>query len=113
MDDAGWLHTGDVVYRDNDGNLIFVDRIKSLIKCDAKHVQPSEIENMILQVCIAIVAQAYLSTFGYKVNSPSITHQIDQNDCKTFFRPTIKSEKPQYLEFRIHFIKKLLELLLS
>ena len=47
LDDAGWLHTGDVVYRDNDGNLVFVDRIKSLIKCDAKHVQPSEIENMI------------------------------------------------------------------
>ena len=68
LDAEGWLHTGDVVFRDHDGNLVFVDRIKSLIKCDAKHVQPSEIENMIIQVCIVL----HLSVLGIK--SPYSIH---------------------------------------
>jgi long-subunit acyl-CoA synthetase (AMP-forming) len=33
IDKEGWLHTGDVVYFDNEGSLYIVDRIKELIKC--------------------------------------------------------------------------------
>jgi long-subunit acyl-CoA synthetase (AMP-forming) len=33
LDKEGWLHTGDVVYFDNEGSLYIVDRIKELIKC--------------------------------------------------------------------------------
>ncbi|KAH8968370.1 hypothetical protein BDL97_03G124300 [Sphagnum fallax] len=38
IDKEGWLHTGDVVYFDNEGSLYIVDRIKELIKC--KGFQP-------------------------------------------------------------------------
>lgn len=32
IDKNGWLHTGDIAYIDDDGDIFIVDRIKELIK---------------------------------------------------------------------------------
>jgi 4-coumarate--CoA ligase len=32
IDKKGWLHTGDIGYIDDDGDIFIVDRIKELIK---------------------------------------------------------------------------------
>ena len=44
IDADGWLHTGDVVVVDEEGQLFIVDRLKELIKVSAFQVAPAELE---------------------------------------------------------------------
>jgi long-chain acyl-CoA synthetase len=47
LDADGWLHTGDVAYRDDDGYLHLVDRKKDLIIVSGFNVYPKEVEDAI------------------------------------------------------------------
>lgn len=44
---GGWLHTGDVAYRDEDGYLFIVDRIKDVILAGGWNVYPRNVEEAI------------------------------------------------------------------
>ncbi len=46
----GWLHTGDLAYRDEDGFFYIVGRQKEIIKVGGKRISPKEIEEVILSV---------------------------------------------------------------
>lgn len=48
IDDDGFLHTGDIVYYDEDDEFFIVDRLKELIKYKAFQVPPAELENILL-----------------------------------------------------------------
>lgn len=48
VDEEGWLHTGDIGRVDAEGNLFVVDRVKELIKYNAWHVAPAELEALLL-----------------------------------------------------------------
>ena len=43
----GWLHTGDLAMRDEDGFIFLVDRKKDVINCGGENVFPVEVENHI------------------------------------------------------------------
>lgn len=43
----GWLHTGDVMRRDGDGNLYFVDRKKNIIRRSGENIAAVEVEGAI------------------------------------------------------------------
>jgi acyl-CoA synthetase (AMP-forming)/AMP-acid ligase II len=49
IDDEGWLHTGDVAERDDDGYYYIVDRLKELIKYKGFQVPPAELEAILLE----------------------------------------------------------------
>jgi acyl-CoA synthetase (AMP-forming)/AMP-acid ligase II len=44
---GGWLHTGDVLVRHEDGTFTYVDRLKYLIKTGGENVYPAEIEQVL------------------------------------------------------------------
>jgi acyl-CoA synthetase (AMP-forming)/AMP-acid ligase II len=48
IDPEGWLHTGDVGYVDEDGDVFIVDRVKELIKFKGLQVAPAELEAILL-----------------------------------------------------------------
>jgi acyl-CoA synthetase (AMP-forming)/AMP-acid ligase II len=45
--DGGWFHTGDVVRRDADGNLFFVDRWKNVIRRSGENIAAAEVESVL------------------------------------------------------------------
>ncbi|XP_017027958.1 uncharacterized protein [Drosophila kikkawai] len=50
QDTEGWFHTGDLGYVDEQNLLYIVDRCKEILKYQAVHFWPSEIENVILEL---------------------------------------------------------------
>ena len=48
IDDAGWLHTGDIGHADEDGQFFIVDRLKELIKYKGMQIAPAELESVLL-----------------------------------------------------------------
>jgi long-chain acyl-CoA synthetase len=68
LDAAGWLHTGDVATRDEDGYLRIVDRKKELIiTAGGKNISPANIESLLKehqligQACVIGDNRAYLT----------------------------------------------------
>ena len=68
LDDAGWLHTGDVAEQDRDGFLRIVDRKKELIiTAGGKNISPANIEALLKshpligQACVIGDNQPYLA----------------------------------------------------
>lgn len=49
IDSDGWLHTGDIGYYSDKGELFIVDRLKELIKYKGFQVAPAEVEGLLLQ----------------------------------------------------------------
>lgn len=49
MPTLGWLHTGDLGYYDDDGEIFLVDRMSEFINYRAIKISPAEIEALIQQ----------------------------------------------------------------
>ncbi|NVM54875.1 MAG: acyl--CoA ligase [Candidatus Helarchaeota archaeon] len=48
IDEEGWFHSGDLAYRDKDGEIYIVERIKECINSGAEKIFPLEVEEVIL-----------------------------------------------------------------
>lgn len=54
-----WLHTGDLVRAEPDGELIFVERAKDIIRANGENIAPADLEALVLDVpgvseCVAL-----------------------------------------------------------
>ena len=47
---GGWLHTGDIVCQQPDGNVVYVNRKDWMVKINGQRVEPGEVEAVIKQV---------------------------------------------------------------
>ncbi|MCR4780753.1 MAG: amino acid adenylation domain-containing protein, partial [Ruminiclostridium sp.] len=47
---GGWLHTGDILKKLPDGNLVYINRKDWMVKINGQRVEPGEIENVLLTV---------------------------------------------------------------
>lgn len=58
---GGWFHTGDVIRRDEDGALYFVERKKNIIRRSGENIAPAEIE-LVLRRHEAVAEVAVVAT---------------------------------------------------
>ncbi len=50
IDADGWLHSGDLVRMRADGHLVFIGRLKDMLKVGGENMAPAEIEGRLLQM---------------------------------------------------------------
>ena len=74
----GWFHTGDVVRRDGEGNLYFVDRKKNVIRRSGENISAVEVESVLNQhplVQTSAVAATPDSVRGDEVLACIVAHE--------------------------------------
>ena len=67
MDDDGWVRTGDLVRREEDGTIAFLSRLKDMLKVGGENVSAAEIEGYLLthpDVSVAAVVGAPDARYG-------------------------------------------------
>ena len=103
----GYLHTGDVGYRDEDGFLFLVDRVKDLIICSGYNVYPRVIEDAIhLHPAVAEVTVVGIPD-DYRGETPKAFVKLNagssltESELAQFLEDKLSPiERPEFIEFR-------------
>ncbi|MEO1112616.1 MAG: long-chain fatty acid--CoA ligase [Pseudomonadota bacterium] len=103
----GYLHTGDVGYRDADGFIYLVDRIKDLILCSGYNVYPRVIEEAIYQHAAVDETIVIAIPDEYRGQSPKAFVKLKEGESLTgeelkfFLKEHLSAiELPREFEFR-------------
>jgi acyl-CoA synthetase (AMP-forming)/AMP-acid ligase II len=103
---GGWLHTGDLLRREDDGSLTFVDRKKYLIKTGGENVYPAEVEAVLTrhpavqEVCIFGVPDPHWGETIKAVIVPRAGAAPTGAEIVAFCRDHLAGYKrPRFIEF--------------
>ncbi len=106
IDSEGWLHTGDLSVRDDNGNYKITGRIKDMIIRGGENIYPKEIEDFIYtHPCVKDVQVVGVPdvTYGEAVLAVVIRKEgceIDEAAIKEFVRSHMAKHKtPKYVRF--------------
>jgi long-chain acyl-CoA synthetase len=110
----GWLYTGDLARRDEDGYFYIVERKKDLIISGGYNIYPREVEEVLYQFPGVLEAVAFGAPDAYRgevvkaVIVPTNGIELDVEQIQAFCRQQLAVYKvPQSLEFRRELPKSL------
>lgn len=104
----GWLHTGDLAYKDSDGYFYHTARVKEIIKVGGMRISPKEIEELIVTLpgvvdCSVIGIPDDILGEALKaeiVVSDINDHSLDESFIKKFCTEKLRPEKvPHVVQF--------------
>ncbi len=96
---GGWLYTGDLAYKDEEGYIYIVDRKKDMVIVSGLNVYPREVEEVLYQhpaVKEAAVIGVPDKKRGESVRAFVVLKEgmkLDKNELKTFLRANLASYK--------------------
>jgi acyl-CoA synthetase (AMP-forming)/AMP-acid ligase II len=106
IDAEGWLHTGDIAYQDDGGNLVITDRLKDMFIVGGFNAYPAEIENImsrhaaVASVAVVGVPDARLGEVGMAFVVPATGTELDTRALVAWCRENMANYKvPRYVEF--------------
>jgi long-chain acyl-CoA synthetase len=112
---GGWLHTGDMAYKDEDGYLFIVDRKKEMVIRGGENIYPKELEGVIYghpQVMDVAVVGVPDAIYGEEVMACLVLHPgqtLTEEAFKEWCRANMASYKvPKYVDFRTALPKNIL-----
>ncbi|WP_343243894.1 long-chain fatty acid--CoA ligase [Streptomyces sp. SID13726] len=102
----GWLHTGDVARRDEDGDFVVVDRAKDLVIRGGYNIYPRELEDVLLthpEVSLAAVVGVPHPVHGEEVKAFVIRRpgsRLSEEDLRAWCKEAMAAYKyPRLFEF--------------
>lgn len=102
----GWLHSGDVAIKDEDGFYFIVDRTKDMIIRGGLNVYPRQVEEVMIQheaVSLVAVIGIPNEKLGEEIKAFVVVHQdmeVTADELKTFTKERLASYKyPREIEF--------------
>jgi long-chain acyl-CoA synthetase len=94
---SGWLYTGDIAFKDKDGDLFIVGRRKNFVKIGANRVDPAEIERLamknkdIMEAAVISIPDPILGAKLKMFVSLTPDKKVDAGDIMNFCKLTLPS----------------------
>ena len=96
---GGWLHTGDLAYRDEEGYLFIIDRLKDMIITHGENIYPREVEELLYRypgIAEAAVVGRTDTTKGQVVCAYLVLvegHSLDKKKIREYLRDKLAAYK--------------------
>lgn len=102
-----WIETGDLAYRDPDGDIFLCGRVDDMIVSGGENVYPIELENVLLQhpgIHSAVVLGIPDPEFGQRLKAVVVKKQhapLDSATLQSWLKPRVaRYQMPAVIEFR-------------